>query len=117
MICPAKWGWKILEFKLWKIRNKFYTEWSEAKKKYRKIKEGPKNLNFGASKPGVREGARAPGAPLDLHLLLNSKMTIEGRMFIFKIFVRSMIRIIAYLEQTRLSCLWRNCPFERINSL
>ena len=30
---------------------------SEAKlKKYRKIKEGPKNLNFGVSKPGVKRG-------------------------------------------------------------
>ena len=36
---------------------------SEARlKKYRKIKEGPKKLNFGASKPGVG-GARAPGPP------------------------------------------------------
>ena len=32
------------------------------KKKYRTIKRGPKKLNFGASKPGVR-GARAPRAP------------------------------------------------------
>ena len=27
-------------------------------------------LNFGASKPRVRGGARAPGAPLDPHLQL-----------------------------------------------
>ena len=32
------------------------------KKKYIKIKRGPKKLNFGASKPGVG-GARAPRAP------------------------------------------------------
>ena len=35
---------------------KKYAEWSEAKKKYIKIKRGPKKLNFGASKPGVRGG-------------------------------------------------------------
>ena len=33
------------------------------KKKYRTIKRGPKKLNFGASKPGVGGGARAPRAP------------------------------------------------------
>ena len=44
---------------------KKYAERSEAKKKYIKIKRGPKKLNFGASKPGVRGGARAPRAPLD----------------------------------------------------
>ena len=34
---------------------------SEARlKKYRNIKDGPKNLNFGASKPGVRGGSRPP---------------------------------------------------------
>ena len=42
---------------------KKYAERSEAKKKYIKIKTGPKKLNFGASKPGVRGGARAPRAP------------------------------------------------------
>ena len=44
---------------------KKYAEQSEAKKKYRTIKRGPKKLNFGASKPGVRGGAWAPRAPLD----------------------------------------------------
>ena len=42
---------------------KKYAERSEAKKKSIKIKRGPKKLNFGASKPGVRGGARAPRAP------------------------------------------------------
>ena len=32
---------------------KKYAEWSEGKKKYRKIKRGPKKLNLRASKPGV----------------------------------------------------------------
>ena len=41
---------------------KKYAKRSEAKKKYIKIKRGPKKLNFGASKPGVRGG---PGPPLD----------------------------------------------------
>ena len=45
---------------------------SEARlKKYRKIKEGPKKLKFGASKTGVRGGPGPPGPPgppLDLHL-------------------------------------------------
>ena len=45
------------------IRKKFYADRSEAKKKYRNIKEGPKNLNFGASKPGVKGGTRTPGPP------------------------------------------------------
>ena len=44
-----------------KIRKKLYAEWSETKK-YRKIKEGPKKLNFGASKPGVG-GPRPQGPP------------------------------------------------------
>ena len=35
---------------------KKYAERGEAKKNYRKIKGGPQNLNFGASKPGVRGG-------------------------------------------------------------
>ena len=35
---------------------KKYAERSEAKKKNRTIKRGPKKLNFGASKPGVRGG-------------------------------------------------------------
>ena len=39
---------------------KKYAEQSEAKKKTIKIKRGPKKLNFGASKPGVRGGGRAP---------------------------------------------------------
>ena len=37
-------------------------------KKYRKIKEGPKKLKFGASKTGVGGG---PGPPLDPHLQPN----------------------------------------------
>ena len=37
-----------------KIKTKFYA--SEAKKKPRNIKDGPKNLNFGASKPWVGGG-------------------------------------------------------------
>ena len=41
---------------------KKYAKRSEAKKKYIKIKRGPKKLNFGASKPGSG-GARAPRAP------------------------------------------------------
>ena len=41
---------------------KKYAERSEAKKKHRTIKRGPKKLNFGASKPGVG-GARAPRPP------------------------------------------------------
>ena len=46
---------------------------SEARlKKYRKIKEGPKKLKFGASKTGVG-GARAPGPPLDPHLLMDPR--------------------------------------------
>ena len=45
---------------------KKYAEQSEAKKKYIKIKRGPKKLNFGASKPGVRGwGSRPLGPPLD----------------------------------------------------
>ena len=39
---------------------KKYAEWSEAKKKNRTIKRGPKKLNFGASKPGV--GGAPPGS-------------------------------------------------------
>ena len=40
--------------------------WSEARqKKYRKIKEDPKILNFGAVKPEIR----GPGTQLDKHLL------------------------------------------------
>ena len=39
---------------------KKYAEQSEAKKKYIKIKRGPKKLNFGASKPGVRGGGPVP---------------------------------------------------------
>ena len=35
---------------------KKYAERSEAKKKNRTIKRGPKKLNSGASKPGVRGG-------------------------------------------------------------
>ena len=44
---------------------KKYAERSEAKKKYRTIKRGPKKLNFGASKPGVRGGPGPLGPPLD----------------------------------------------------
>ena len=33
---------------------KKYAERSKVKKKYIKIKRGPKKFNFGASKPGVR---------------------------------------------------------------
>ena len=44
---------------------KEYAERSEAKKKYIKIKRGPKKLNFGASKPGVRGGPEPLGPPLD----------------------------------------------------
>ena len=43
---------------IWK---KKYAERSEAKKKYIKIKRGPKKLNFGASKPGV--GGAGPLGP------------------------------------------------------
>ena len=53
-------------------------------KKYRNIKEGPKNLNFGASKPGVR-GGPGSGAPLDPHLyvlglcnILNGNSHVKG---------------------------------------
>ena len=42
---------------------KKYAERSEAKKKYMKIKRGPKKLNFGASKPGVRRGPGPLGPP------------------------------------------------------
>ena len=42
---------------------KKYAERSEAKKKYRTIKRGPKKLNFGASKPGVRGGPGPLGSP------------------------------------------------------
>ena len=42
---------------------KKYAEQSEAKKKYIKIKRGPKKLNFGASKPGVRGGPGPLGPP------------------------------------------------------
>ena len=42
---------------------KKYAERSEAKKKYIKIKRGPKKLNFGASKPGVRGGPGPLGPP------------------------------------------------------
>ena len=48
---------------------KKYAERSEAKKKHRTIKRGPKKLNFGASKPGVRGGPGPP--PLDPLVLLN----------------------------------------------
>ena len=51
---------------------KKYAERSEAKKKYIKIKRGPKKLNFGASKPGVGGGARAPRAPLPDPLVMLS---------------------------------------------
>ena len=45
---------------------KKYAERSEAKKKQnRTIKRGPKKLNFGASKPGVRGGPGPLGPPLD----------------------------------------------------
>ena len=44
---------------------KKYAERSEAKKKNIKIKRGPKKLNFGASKPGVRGGPGPQGPPLD----------------------------------------------------
>ena len=44
---------------------KKYAERSEAKKKTIKIKRGPKKLNFGASKPGVRGGPGPLGPPLD----------------------------------------------------
>ena len=44
---------------------KKYAERSEAKKKYIKIKRGPKKLNFGASKPGVRGGPGPLGPPPD----------------------------------------------------
>ena len=40
-----------------------YAERSEAKKKYIKIKRGPKKFNFGASKPGVRGGPGPLGPP------------------------------------------------------
>ena len=39
---------------------KKYAERSEAKIKYIKIKRGPKKLNFGASKPGVRGWGQGP---------------------------------------------------------
>ena len=42
---------------------KKYAERSEGKKKYIKIKRGPKKLNFGASKPGVRGGPGPLGPP------------------------------------------------------
>ena len=42
---------------------KKYAERSEAKKKTIKIKRGPKKLNFGASKPGVRGGPGPLGPP------------------------------------------------------
>ena len=57
---------KNFEFKLWNmVKYEWKSMLSEArlKKKYRTIKRGPKKLNFGASKPGVRGGARAPRAP------------------------------------------------------
>ena len=47
------------------ISMKKYAEQSEAKKKYIKIKRGPKKLNFGASKPGVGGGPGPWGPPLD----------------------------------------------------
>ena len=57
-ITSAKRGWKM-----YYVSN-ILAERSEAKKKY------PKMLNFGASKPRVRGGPRAPGAPpLDLSIL------------------------------------------------
>ena len=43
------------------------------KKKYRTIKRGPKKLNFGASKPGVRGGPRPLGPPLDPLVNVESK--------------------------------------------
>ena len=42
---------------------KKYAEQSEAKKKPRTIKRGPKKLNFGASKPGVGGGPGPLGPP------------------------------------------------------
>ena len=48
-----------------KIRKKFYAEWSEAKKKNRNIKEGPKNSILGPQNLGSEGGA---GPPLDPHL-------------------------------------------------
>ena len=42
---------------------KKYAKRSEAKKKPRTIKRGPKKLNFGASKPGVRGGPGPLGPP------------------------------------------------------
>ena len=52
-----------LNYEIWSNMNEKVCQQSEAKKKYIKIKRGPKKLNFGASKPGVRGGARAPRAP------------------------------------------------------
>ena len=50
---------------------KKYAERSEAKKKTIKIKRGPKKLNFGASKPGVR-GGPGPLGPPPLDPLVNN---------------------------------------------
>ena len=56
---------------------KKYAERSEAKKKNRTIKRGPKKLNFGASKPWVRGGPGPLGPPLD-PLVSNSVINSEA---------------------------------------
>ena len=69
LICQAKQGWKFFEFefkKNSKIVKNLNAKWSKAKT-YGKIRQGPKMLNFGASKPGV-DGPGGLGPSLDPHL-------------------------------------------------
>ena len=60
--------------------NEKYAERSEAKKKYRTIKRGPKKLNFGASKPGVG-GGPGPLGPLLDPLVRGLSWKTRGRLF------------------------------------
>ena len=74
---------------------KKYAERSEAKKKTIKIKRGPKKLNFGASKPGVRGGPGPLGPPLDPQVGLNkgASQYLSG--------LRSLLSLLLYGKLSR----------------
>ena len=83
---------------------KKYAERSEAKKKIQKIKRGPKKLNFGASKPGVKGGARAPRAPPPGSASENYVHTEQKRMKKKTIF---LCKWVSYpLSEIRFSSIW-----------
>ena len=52
------------------------------KKNNRTIKRGPKKLNFGASKPGVRGGPGPLGPPLDPLVKIYFQLTTLTRLFV-----------------------------------